>query len=280
MRGKKLSLLFASMLALSACTEENADTSERTYEDNKEAEILFNHGVNADYEVLGDSQNYLNFTGKLGNHIDSDQVAVIDPETNIVLGISKVDDNNEFYISTNMQGVSDKEFIFSYDESISIPNVDDISSLNSAFQMYYIENPYIEDDEQETEEVAEPVNREKSQESTDNLGKIGDTAEFSSGVRITLDAIELSDEEPNGTINNNFVRVDFTIDNQFSEPVSFNGHNVELYDGERNKSELNAKSFYTETIASGMKDSGSVYFDSKAEGPFTVIIGDATWESE
>lgn len=279
MSKKILSLLFASVLILSACDEENADATEGMYDDNTEAEVLFNHGVNGDYEVLGDSQNYLNFTGKLGDQIDSNQVAVIDPESNIVLGISKVNDENEFYISTNMQGASDREVVFSYDESISIPTVDNINSLNSAFQLHYIKNSYLEANEHEPEEATEEV-IEEDQENNTILGKIGDTVVFSSDVQVTLDAVELSDEEPNGPIDDNFVRVDFTIDNQFSEPLPFNGHSVQLYDGERNKAELNAKNFYTKTIAPGMKGSGSVYFDSKTEGPFTVVIGDATWETE
>jgi len=130
-------LLFGVIAVLLAACSGNIESTDEPPE---ESQIMFNHGVNSDYEILGDSQNYLNFTGTLHENIDSDQVAVIDPETNIVLGIADVDENNEFYISTNMQGAGDREIIFTYDESVEIPTVESIDSLNSIAPMYYIEN--------------------------------------------------------------------------------------------------------------------------------------------
>lgn len=275
---KGLLLFGISSVVLFACGEENVV---------EEHEVMFNHGVNADFEIMGDSRNYLNFTGSLADDIDSSQVAVVDVETNIVLGISEVDNKNEFYISTNMQGAGDRDIIFSYDESINIPSVDDIESLDSVVPMYYVENTYVEladseeiEPEETQEETDESIESENQSESSNNdIFSPGETAYYASGVEISVDSIQITDESPNGEITGNFVRVDFTIDNQTDEELRFTGHDLELYDGDRNKAELNAKNFYSETIAAGMKGSGSAYFDAQETGPFIVMIGAATWQS-
>lgn len=284
MLNKIAGFLLASVLMLTACADDTSQVEGDT-EVAEETQVMFNHGVNADHEVMGDSQNYLNFTGTLAEDIDSNQVSVIDPESNIVLGTAEVLEDNEFYISTNMQGAGDREIIFSYDESISIPTVDDVESLNSIVPLNYIENTNLEERQEEQEEAyTEETNNkdaaDRQQEDTGVTAMTGETIEFSSGLLVTINSVNLTDEEPNGQIDGSFVRVDFTVDNQATQPHDFNAHYVNLYDSDRNMAELNAKDYYSETIAPGMKGNGSVYFDSIATGPFTVIVGDGSWRSE
>lgn len=113
----------------------------------------------------------------------------------------------------------------------------------------------------------------------DSEFSIGESVEFESGLIVTLDSVEDSSEEPNGDISGHLVKVVMTFDNQTSNSIDINGHKLSLYDGDRNKAELNAKDYYSETIAAGMKGTGTFYFDSMENAPYSVIFGDATWIS-
>ncbi|MBC9787222.1 DUF4352 domain-containing protein [Carnobacterium maltaromaticum] len=114
---------------------------------------------------------------------------------------------------------------------------------------------------------------------SDSEFSVGESVEFESGLIVTLDSVEDSSEEPNGDISGHLVKVVMTFDNQTSNSLDINGHNLSLYDGGRNKAELNAKDYYSETIAAGMKGTGTFYFDSMENAPYSVIFGDATWIS-
>lgn len=244
---------------------------------------MFTHGVSADYETLGDSRNYLSFLGILSEDIESKQVAAVDIETNIVLGIAEVDENGEFYLYSNMQGAGDRNFIFIYDESVKIPYVEEIDELNSIVEISFVDNKkaIIDDGEDEIDNSYQEDTSSKSQEdvseNTNNEFYVGDSIMFDSGIIVNVNNIELTNEDPNGEVQGLFVRVDFTIDNQTTEEIRVSGHGFSLYDGERNKAVLDSKDFYLESIAPGMKSTGSAYFDSIEEGPYTVMVEDASW---
>lgn len=123
----------------------------------------------------------------------------------------------------------------------------------------------------------EPEAQENTNTSTVS---IGEEVIFSTGIKITVTSVELSNENTYEEINGNLVKVDFTIDNQSDEEFDFNPHAIDLYDSEREKAELNSKDFYSENIAVGMKSSGTAYYDSINTGPFTIIIGAGTWVSK
>lgn len=279
----KLALLSLSGLLLMACGNNNAETDDSASNNAGDLPVKFISGVNENLEVYGDSQNYANI---IGTADDISQIAAIDPESSIVHSVTMVEDG-EFNMSFNMQGLEESEFILTTDDSVMIPSVEDIDALENSLYVNYIPNEKAEevdddysDDSDSYESDYSDTSEDESYSSYSPTFTVGDSVEFESGLQITVTDVQLSDEEPNGDILGNFVRVDFTIDNQMSEPFDFNSHYVELYDGDRNKAEIDSKDFYSESIAPGMKGSGSVYFDSPEQGPFTIMIGDATWESE
>lgn len=120
--------------------------------------------------------------------------------------------------------------------------------------------------------------KEAPEENGNKELKVGETMIYDSGIKITVNSVSVSPDEPNGEIKGNFVKVDFTIDNGSDEDFRFNTHNLELYDGDRNKAELDSKEFYSESIAKGMKSSGVAYFDAQEKNPYTVIIGAGVWK--
>lgn len=251
--------------------------------ENQDFDIYYASGVNGDRTVFGDSQNYISIVGLLGENIETNKVSLIDYESGIVLGSSPVNEFNEFYIYSNMQGADEKQIILSLDESVEAPKVADPKLyLKEGYRLVYMPNIFTKTNlnagDQEAKEV---VNKDDDlNEDNSELAQVGETAEFDSEIRVKIDAIELTNEEPNGIINNNFVRVDFTINNLSSEPITFTASSIDLYDANKTKAERNAKGFYWEEIAVDMQANGSVYFDSKTEGPFYAVVGNMIWKSD
>lgn len=267
MKLHKFLLIIVTAFSLAACSESPADetqadantSSEDLIEKAKEESeanespgpIEFTYGVEDDVSY-GDSDNYIDVEGF---SYGADQIIVIYQDT--VIDVVPTESGGHFSYYSK---ASDNKVPITF-----ATNSD--AKIGDTFYPGEAENEAV---------IAFIPNEEES----DSSFSIGETAVFESGIEITINNVELTDERPNGDINGNFVRVDFTLDNQSSEPIKFNGHQMELYDGERNKAETNAKDWYSESIAAGMKGNGSVYFDSMAEGPFTIIIGAATWVSE
>lgn len=274
----KIALLSLCGLTVMGCSEET--NNDDSHDDNTVENYDFTYGVTDDGTVYGDSQNFANIRG----NVDSgSQIAAIDPDSNIVHGISEVVEG-DFYLSFNMQGLDETQIIISTDDSIQIPSVNNINDLKNAVSLNYVPNESVVNDDGSTTvesetEYEEPEKDEDSQNDS-YIASIGDSVEFDSGLIVTVTDTIISDEEPSEAINGKFVRVNFTIDNQMSEPIDFNGHNIELYDGDRNKAELNSKDFYSEEIAPGMKGSGTAYYDAIEEGPYTIMIGAATWKTD
>lgn len=272
MNKKILSLLFVSSLLLSACgegespaevTDEEPETEivEDVKADEEEEEektdlidIKFTKNVE-DGITMGDENNYADIAGIAKG---ASQINVI--YDGLVLDVIDVESDGSFEYFSNI-GDDILTMTFGTDKGVSI---------GDRFKKGEAEN--------ETEILFMPSDVDDS--SSEVTFEIGETAYFESGLEIAITEITLSDEKPNGEIDHNFVRVDFTVDNQTNEEFRFTAHELELYDGERNKAELNSKNYYSETIASGMKGNGSAYFDSRSTEPFTVIIGPAIWESK
>ncbi|HZK47018.1 MAG TPA: hypothetical protein VFC64_03675 [Atopostipes sp.] len=268
---KSLLLLCVSTLLLVACddsepevidgvnteTEEASSNNliEKAIEETKENKtagpIEFTYGVE-DNVSYGDSDNYIDVEGF---SYGAEQIVVIFNDT----VIDVVPTESGGYFSYYSKGTDSKVPI--------------TFGTNSDAELG--DTIYPGEAENETVIAFIPV----EEEADDNFS-IGETAAYTSGLEITITHVGLSDEKPNGEIYGNFVRVDFTVDNQTDEPFRFTAHNVELYDGDRNKAELNSKGYYSETIAVGMKGNGSAYFDAMSEGPYTVMVGAGTWISE
>lgn len=280
MKTQKMLLLFgASALLLASCSDAGTDnrnendtqtdsvdliekaseksTGEYVEQANKEKEDLekvkpieFTYGV-ANGTSETDSDNYMDVEGYARG---STQVVVVYNGT--VVDVLTTDDDGFFYYY-NKANDTETDLIFGTNSDATYGDSLSESDIENAIKVTVI-----------------------PQEKTNDNFTIGETAYFESGIEITVTNVTTTDELPNGDIFGNFVRVDVVIDNQTGEALDFNGHLVELYDGDRNKAELNSKDFFSESIASGMKANGSVYFDSIEEGPFTVIIGAGIWISE
>lgn len=111
-----------------------------------------------------------------------------------------------------------------------------------------------------------------------NAVRVRDSIIYESGLIITVDNVEISYEEPvNLELGGTLVRIDFTVDNQTEEEIFMTGHDVDLYDGERIKTEIDAKDFFSETIAPGMKAIGSVHRHAHNLGNMTVVIDEGQW---
>lgn len=298
-------ILTVVLLIFSGCTASNDGAGDKTEEatdkkitvsaeefESGDFDIYFASGVNGDNVIYGDSQNYISIIGFLGDHIKASQVSIITDmgeNRGLVHTTASVDENNQFYLRTNMGSGKEYEMILSLDESVSIPMVKDPESfLEKGYLLDYKPNVFTEGGtekdngkENNSKDREEETSTESDSNKVDNIETtVGDYITFTSGVKITIDSVELTNEKPNGEIKHNFVRVDFTIDNQSSEQQDVSAHIFSLYDSDRNKAELNAKNFYNEEIAPGMKSSGSAYFDSISKNPFTVMVGDGVWKSE
>lgn len=111
-----------------------------------------------------------------------------------------------------------------------------------------------------------------------NAMKLGDPFVYDSGVIITVYSVEISNEKPsNPELGGTLVRIDFTVDNQTDEEILMTGHDVDLYDGERIKTKIDAKDFWDENIAPGMKAIGSVHRHARNLGHITIVIGAGQW---
>lgn len=269
---KKTLLFYVSVLLLVACgnddelestkdvgaeTEEvsSSDLIKKAKEENEKKgtpdPIEFTYGVE-DKISYGDSDNYMDIEGF---SYGSDQIIVIFNDTVIDV------------IPTDSDGY------FSYYSKASEHKVPIIFATNSDAKL----GDNFASTKPENEVV---ITFMPNEDDTDDTFSIGETAVYSSGLELTVTDVGLSEERPNGEIYGNFVRVDFTVDNQTGEPLRFTAYDVELYDGDRNKAELNSKDYYSETIAVGMKGNGSIYFDAMSEGPYTIIVGAGTWISD
>ncbi|MBS4461929.1 DUF4352 domain-containing protein [Aerococcaceae bacterium zg-B36] len=108
-----------------------------------------------------------------------------------------------------------------------------------------------------------------------------DTTVYTSGLEIKITNVQLAHEDLNKLdarhFPNNPVRVDFIIENTSDKSIDVNSHIFEMYDGDRTLSERQAKNYFSNEIAAGMKAEGSVYFDVKNLGKLTIKVGAGMW---
>lgn len=110
-----------------------------------------------------------------------------------------------------------------------------------------------------------------------NQFKVGDSVRYSTGHEITVKSISKTDEEPNmtETIQGNFVRVDFSFKNGESEPITFSGPLLQLFNSDGSEAKMSSKGFLFQEIAPGETANMSAYFDA-GEGPYKVVFSKET----
>lgn len=178
----------------------------------------------------------------------------------------------KMYQYTYMNEENDKETFLAWIGTDSVKYTD--------MRSYMDKDGYSEDEETTDEEDSESYTSDETEDSNSTTFSIGETATYEDGQELTINSIDIANNEKDeyDEVSGNLVKVSFTVDNQTGDVLDFDSTLIELYDGDRNKSEVLSKDFYSEEIAAGMKSNGVAYFDS-GEGPFTVIVGAATWES-
>ncbi|MDT2827141.1 DUF4352 domain-containing protein [Enterococcus viikkiensis] len=78
--------------------------------------------------------------------------------------------------------------------------------------------------------------------------------------------------------NGYYAKVTFTVTNLGDNPFEVTAHQLDFYDGDNMKGELNSRDFYSETIQGGKSATGVAYFDIKNDTPnYEVYFADASW---
>lgn len=273
---KKTLILGSSLLCillLSSCSNANK-TSVKTDDKKIEKKDIFltiKSGV-TDGEILGDSQDYANISGT--SKFD-DEVFLIDAESGLAHGMSKVVDG-KFSISCNMQGAGRAKVYLTNDKGLKLYK-NDVSKLKNKISLIFIPNEKATSNNSSSSKSSSEESK-KSSQANDTPFKIGETANFKSGLSVTVNSIENSSEEPNSPIQGHLVKLSFTIENKTGVATNFNSHLVSLYDGKSLKANLDSKDFYSEEIANGMKSTGVAYYDAANDGPYTAIVGAATFK--
>lgn len=124
-----------------------------------------------------------------------------------------------------------------------------------------------------------------SDSSNSHVLKFGESAEFESGEKITVNSakdvsnVELMEAEDGQT----GVAVSITVENTKSSPIEFNAQNFSLYDGKDVNANFDANSYSNnipDDIAAGMKATFTIYFDVTTKGEYSVAFGDAIWRNK
>lgn len=125
---------------------------------------------------------------------------------------------------------------------------------------------------------------EEEQSATPTVFKIGESAEFNSGEKITVteikadDAVELQDKEE----GEHPVVVTATVENTTSAPISYNTQVFDLYDGNDELARFDSSTYSNNIpheIAGGKKATVVMHFGSKQGAPYSVSYGEATWST-
>lgn len=269
---KKFIILGASILSitlLASCSGKNNTKNKPNDQkiEKKDVFLTIKNGVD-DGKIIGDSQNYANISGT--SKFDN-MVYLIDAESGIAHGMSKVTDG-KFSISCNMQGAGRSKVYLTNDKGLKLYG-NDVTKLKNKIALIFIPN-----ENAEGGKTSKKENSEDSSRPSESTFKIGETANFKSGLSLTIDSVENSSEEPNGEIKGHLVKISFTIENNTGDTTDFNSGLIALYDGQKLKAELDSKDYYSEDIANGMKSSGVAFYDSKNDGPYTLVVGAATFK--
>lgn len=99
-------------------------------------------------------------------------------------------------------------------------------------------------------------------------------------IDVKIDSVEKDTGDGDYYVPENgyYAKVNFTVTNLGDSPFDVDAHQLEFYDGDNMKAELNSRDFYSDTIQPGKSAQGTAYFDIKNDTPnFEVFFANASW---
>ena len=97
---------------------------------------------------------------------------------------------------------------------------------------------------------------------------------------VKIDSVEkdMGDGNYYNPQNGYFAKVTFTVTNLGDKPFEVTSHQLDFYDGNNMKAELNSRDFYSETIQPGKSATGIAYFDIMNDTTdYEVYFANASW---
>lgn len=99
-------------------------------------------------------------------------------------------------------------------------------------------------------------------------------------IDVKIDSVEKDTGDGDYYVPENgyYAKVNFTVTNLGDSPFDVDAHQLEFYDGNDMKAELNSRDYYSDTIQPGKSAQGTAYFDIKNDTPnFEVFFANASW---
>ncbi|WP_251933749.1 DUF4352 domain-containing protein [Latilactobacillus sakei] len=129
----------------------------------------------------------------------------------------------------------------------------------------------------------EDSNDDNSDSSNSETFKLGESIEFKSGEKVTVNSISDSSVAlQEASADEHAVAVNVTVENTGSSPLDFNAQEFDLYDSDNEISDFNAITYENNipnSIAAGKKATIDIIYGAKKSGKYAVTYGDATWDN-
>lgn len=139
-------------------------------------------------------------------------------------------------------------------------------------------------DENAPKPDSEYVGDDSSSPSNAASASIGQSQPFKSEsgdmIDVKIDSVEkdMGDGDYYIPQNGYFAKVTFTVTNLGDQPFEATSHQLDFYDGNNMKAELNSRDFYSETIQPSKSATGIAYFDIMNDTPdYEVYFANASW---
>lgn len=139
-------------------------------------------------------------------------------------------------------------------------------------------------DENAPKPDSEYVGGDSSSPNTATSASIGQSqplkSESGDMMDVKIDSVEkdMGDGDYYIPQNGYFAKVTFTVTNLGDKPFEVTSHQLDFYDGNNMKAELNSRDFYSETIQPGKSATGIAYFDIMNDTTdYEVYFANASW---
>lgn len=168
-------------------------------------------------------------------------------------------------------------------------NSSDTKSSISSTSSYDFDSEFEKAKQQVSDENApkpdsEYVGDDSSSPSTATSASIGQSQPFKSEsgdmIDVKIDSVEkdMGDGDYYIPQNGYFAKVTFTVTNLGDKPFEATSHQLDFYDGNNMKAELNSRDFYSETIQPSKSATGIAYFDIMNDTTdYEVYFANASW---
>ncbi|MEQ7196911.1 DUF4352 domain-containing protein [Enterococcus avium] len=156
------------------------------------------------------------------------------------------------------------------------------NNFDAAFEQ--AKNQVSEEENPTPDPDIEDVSEKDSESSESVSASVGQSQPLSSEsgdiIDVKIDSVEKDTGDGDYYVPENgyYAKVNFTVTNLGDSPFDVNAHQLEFYDGNNMKAELNSRDFYSDTIQPGKSAQGTAYFDIKNDTPnFEVFFANASW---